>query len=516
MRIIWFRIFILVVLILSWSQAFDVHRPIDTPYDLDTLTDPSMLFPLANIIPVPRVHHSLVMNTKFLVVYGGYSSNGTILGDTNLYHISTQKWSGPINKEECCNDQTEIVDVIGSTREFNFPFLKSGHEGDYPLPRAEHAACVVKDWMYIFGGITSDYSYMNDLYAFDTDNLQWLPIYSTGGVDSTPRRRAGHTILSYNNQFIFLFGGRASTNGRTVPLNDLWKFDVASREWERADSLSLSKPDGRHYMGSAVLKDHIYIFSGSEPDSNLLYNDLWSFSIRTGIWTQLYSGSFKVNYEFAPPPLVYSHLIPVSTSTSDGLLVYGGLGSGGICVGTDNNCRQNQVSFGQVYLYSLSGEEWLQPFQENNYEIEQTTLSSHWQFARLTNGSKDLYDPSNTRHAKMTKSYAMEKIVTHPARKSFYEFGGVRVIDASLQSNNQEVWETFPQSQDVGGFSESAFTDTESGEQLRNRVTTPVNAMWTFTSQYTKTANLSFDNILRLYTVSTTDVVLLSEYFPKN
>ena len=494
------------------GQGFDVHSPSDSPYDLDTLVDSSLLFPLANISPIPRVHHSMVMNSKFLIVYGGYSKNGTILGDTNFYHIPTQTWSGPIKKEECCNDQTEIVDVIGVQRTFQFPYLKTGQEGDYPLPRAEHAACVVNETMYIFGGVTTDYHYMNDLYSFDTSHLQWSPLYTTAGTDSIPRRRAGHSMLGYNGKYMFLFGGRSSIDGREIRLNDLWKFDISLKYWVLADKISSIKPDGRQYAASTLMKDHLYVFGGVDPVSSLLHHDLWSFSIASGLWSQLYEGSSKAMYEFAPPPLIHAHLIPVSTSQSDGLLVYGGLGSGGACIGADNFCRQHQVSFGQVYLYSLKGETWLQPFQQNDFEISKTTLQSNWLFARLTNGTKGLTDPSNSRYSKLTKSYSMEKIVFNSIRKTFYEFGGVHAMDSYIQSNNQEVSDNFPQSQDIGGFSESEFSDTQSGEQLRDRVTSPVNGMWTYTNEYEHSANLTFDNSLRLFTVSSTDVVLIKEY----
>jgi hypothetical protein len=493
--------------------GFDVHRPIDTSYDVDTLVDPSLVFPLGDIAPIPRVHHSLVMNSKFLIVYGGYSNNGTILGDTNLYHMPTQIWSGPITKETCCNDQQEVVDVIGVAKRYEFSFLKTGFEGDYPLSRAEHAACIVNDLMYIFGGITPDYAYMNDLYAFDSYNLAWSPVYSTGGADSLPRRRAGHALLGYGDRYIYLFGGRSIADQRTIGLNDLWKFDVQEKLWERSDDLTLLKPDVRHYMGSAILHDQLYVFCGSDPNSNLLHHDLWSFSIKAGIWSLLFSGISRENaYEYVPPPLIHSHLIPVSTANSDGLIVYGGIGSGGACVGADSPCKQRQVAFGQVYLYSLMSESWLQPFQTNDYEIEQSTLRSHWVFARLTNGTKGLSDPSNVRYAKLTKSYAMEKIVVNSFRKSFYEFGGVRSLDLGVQNNHQEVWDEFPQSQDTGGFTKSDYTDTESGEHLRFHVATPVNAMWTFRNQYDRTANVSFENVLRLFSLAPTDVVLVSEY----
>ncbi len=85
-------------------------------------------------------------------------------------------------------------------------------------------------------------------------------------------------------------------------------------------------------------------------------------------------------------------------------------------------------------------------------------------------------------------------------------------MDSYIQNNNQEVSDDFPQSQDIGGFSESEFSDTQSGEQLRDRVTSPVNGMWTYTNEYDHSANITFDNSLRLFTVSSTDVVLIKEY----
>ncbi len=72
----------------------------------------------------------------------------------------------------------------------------------------------------------------NDFYAFDPVNLQWHIIDRYAG--QAPTRRAGHVFeADKDTNKLYLFGGRGNTGTATtsIPLNDVWEYDVFSRKW---------------------------------------------------------------------------------------------------------------------------------------------------------------------------------------------------------------------------------------------------------------------------------------------
>jgi hypothetical protein len=80
-----------------------------------------------------------IMAIMFFFRFGGYSDKHDRFNDTWSFDISTRKW-------------TELQCT-----------------GSIPSPRARHAAVLVDDVMYVFGGLSTDegqYSgHMDDLYA---------------------------------------------------------------------------------------------------------------------------------------------------------------------------------------------------------------------------------------------------------------------------------------------------------------------------------------------------------------
>ena len=69
--------------------------------------------------------------------FGGYGGSHNLFNDTWSFNIPTRKW-------------TELQCT-----------------GSIPSPRAGHGAVLVGDVMYVFGGRTSDGTYLGDLTAFN-------------------------------------------------------------------------------------------------------------------------------------------------------------------------------------------------------------------------------------------------------------------------------------------------------------------------------------------------------------
>lgn len=536
------KVFFLLIFI-SISRSYDPYNPQDnrSPYtDSDTLLTEGSLFPFGNEFPSARVLHSLDASRDYLFVYGGLSSNGTSLGDINLYHIPSERWSGPIVREECCNDLSQQIETIGtklSTKDITF--FKVGFQGDFPLPRSDHASCVVDDVLYIHGGETDrdDFGLLNDLYAFDPLQVRWRSI--DNAISSTgrfPERRAGHSmVVDSSNSRCFLFGGRRSSRGTNTITgsSDLWELDTKTFSWRQLDlptinSVSRVSPPGRHHSSITILRSRwIFVYGGSDPASGLLFRDIWVFDLQGLFWQQLYPVSkteLFPTYEFSPPPMEHAHLIPFASDedpSDDGFLVYGGVGTGGGCIAA--SCNSHQVVFGQVYFYSLKQKTWQRPFFDIHSDAPNAQTESNWLFARL----HDQFQ------RKRLKEYAYEKVALLPARGLMYEFGGLESNANSIRRNNQQAPATGidntgnpfnppknAPTQEVGGRIPSTYSDTMTGEAMEAAVRLPSNGFWNipsalfngsiFNNDYNGT--ILFHRTLRTYTVAPRDVVMIHAY----
>lgn len=301
-------------------------NPADNPslYPLNSLHSPQDIFPLfddektsKSTMPSPRVHHTITAVRSFIAVYGGYHSDGSLLGDLNLFHLESQRWSSPIQWLECCNTAQSVIDVMGLENKtsgsiLSYSFLRPGFQGDYPLPRAEHSAVALNTKMYLFGGITSDFGLMQDFYSFDTTQLLWQPLkFLNGGI---PPRRAGHVMATDTDTgVIYIYGGR----GKRISIgaspyfgmNDLWSYDSNANTWTLLGSQT-EPPFGRQYAAGAVSNHDFYIFGGIDPAYGKVFNDLWVYRVGLACWQMLFSPT-PTSTGLFPPPLSGAHMIAV-------------------------------------------------------------------------------------------------------------------------------------------------------------------------------------------------------------
>lgn len=544
------------ILILSrLSRGYDPTNPQNnkSPYTAaDTLLSPGSAFPFNNEFPSARVLHSLDSTNNYLFVYGGYSSNGTTLGDINLFHIPSERWSGPIVRRECCNDMGQEIDTIGVERNTNnITFLKTGFEGDYPLPRADHASCTINDVLFIHGGETDRNSigFMQDLYSFDPIKLRWNSLDEAESLSGgLPSRRAGHIMVAdKENSRCLLFGGRQKArfpnSFDVVGLSDLWEFDANSYRWRRLDVPNANtlankqmRPLGRHHSAAAIFRSRYFcIYGGSDPQTSLLFRDIWLFDLDSATWKQLYPetvGNVPLpTYEFSPPPLEHAHMLPVAFPEStfnekefEGFLLYSGVGTGGGCIAA--SCNSRQLAFGQVYFYSFSEQTWKRPFFDVNSDKSNKETTSHWLFARL----------QDENYGKRFKEYAYEKVALLPERKMLYEFGGLQANINAVRRNGQQAdiiavsdrGDAIAPSnrsppQAVGGRTPATFSDTLTGEYLNAAVLAPTNGFWDLNTAFFNgsifddnfNGTIVFQRSLRAFTVASRDLIMVHSYDTK-
>lgn len=190
------------LIIIQLTLSADYSGTYDTLYPENSLLNVGSLYPLAGSLPYARVHHTLALSNNYVIIFGGYSTDGSYLDDINLYDVRSQQWSGPILKKACCDDQIPYKEQETLGMNHPSPFqkmIKTGFEGDLPLARAEHSATVIQssDLMYVFGGLTAEYGHMNDLYYFSPKFLQWTKQEYRSGV--IPMKRSAHSMDAIPN-----------------------------------------------------------------------------------------------------------------------------------------------------------------------------------------------------------------------------------------------------------------------------------------------------------------------------
>eukprot|EP01038_Epipyxis_sp_PR26KG_P004702 gene4702-6602_t len=504
--------FILCSFLIDFIKPDFIYNP--SLYPDNSLSEAGSAYPFGSNIPISRIYHSVVQINSFLVVYGGYSSTGSFLGDINLYDINLQTWSGPISKKQCCNAAGETIETIASDPEniVSFlPYVDVGFQGSPPLPRAEHGASGLNNINRVSG--------------------------------SLPPKRYGHSMISdAESHKIYVFGGYGSgvdgvnNNG----LSDLWRYDIHKNKWEMLSANSIG-PSNRHYSSIAMYQSDVIIFGGKNPVSNITYNDVWVYRVAINQWQQLFhKNNYNIddkNYGFVPPPLYNAHLIPMVNSSMEGFFVYGGMGGG--------SSSDLQLLIGQLYLFVINKKLWHTIVNENgnnNNEYERSYIHDiDWNYVRMTKASPNLGDTgrgADRSRGKLYKQYVLEEVVYDQKSKKLYELGGVQTINSLISSDYQQVnanpeeissfssqgpislgpsasvltFNPFEVDSSGGVISEPLW-DLRSGEKLRDRVEITINQEWSlndlFANNNNNNNNFKMMRSLRVFTVAEKDMVLL-------
>ncbi|RZL18991.1 MAG: hypothetical protein EOO89_04630, partial [Pedobacter sp.] len=174
--------------------------------------------------------------------------------------------------------------------------------------------------LYLFGGYgnaAAGIGGLNDLWEYDpaTNNWTWIKgsnsssqngVYgtlNTPNINNTPSARL-HGEGWESDGKLYLFGGFSSVSSGGA-INDLWVFDLATRNWAWINGSdapnqtgtygTLNTPDAGNVPGARQFSANwktggkLYLFGGNVVTSagNGSNNDLWSYDLATGNWTWL-------------------------------------------------------------------------------------------------------------------------------------------------------------------------------------------------------------------------------------
>jgi len=231
-------------------------------YDLDTKLWKCIL-PQSEtgVYPAPapeaRFLHSAVAVSGRMVVFGGASNDGKVLGDTWVFT--------PVN-----NSWTQV-----------FP------SGQRPLPREGHCSAAIGNTVYVFGGISIGYQPFNDLWAYNTIENTWVELSPNQPMRSPSPRWLGACAAfsatgKEENMFFYVFGG---VGADYVPMNDFQVFDMSRGGWAPPNIMGGTVPPFPRMLHNMVfMGTRLHIFGGIA--NNIAFEDLHTYDVLTGLWSE--------------------------------------------------------------------------------------------------------------------------------------------------------------------------------------------------------------------------------------
>ncbi|CAG9325015.1 lztr1_7 [Blepharisma stoltei] len=150
-----------------------------------------------------------------------------------------------------------------------------------PGARMMHTFCVEQDHLWLFGGINSDQTYLNDFWKFDLSSYKWTQINPSGSIPSPRHSHASSLMLDT----ILVFGGIDSTGY----LNDFYEYLIYANVWKQVVPIDNYYPSPRAGACGAASEVQFFIFGGLTISG--LTSELWIFDINTYQFTLLDDGS---------------------------------------------------------------------------------------------------------------------------------------------------------------------------------------------------------------------------------
>lgn len=223
--------------------------------------------------------------------------------------------------------------------------------------RFSHSAIVYKNSMFVFGGGSSTATTFNDLWRFDLSSRKWERPISMG---SYPSPKACATLVCYKNALILFGGWRHPT---TFPPYQSWRlfdelhsYNVVENRWTSISTMDGTSPPPVTGHSASVHKDAMIVFGGFSQDEHTgtSKNDLWSFDLKGSVWTR------KETCQIKPAPRYGQFQIALSDNHC---LIMGG------CGGPNN-------LYNDAWLLDMSQEPW--QWKQINIRNKQWAATHMW------------------------------------------------------------------------------------------------------------------------------------------
>jgi N-acetylneuraminic acid mutarotase len=153
---------------------------------------------------------------------------------------------------------------------------------------------------------------LNDLYSYDLKSKEWTRL-KTKGVEA-PRLKNALSFLDVANSRIIIFGGMTSTE---TPNTDLFSFNYSTNTWEKIETQGDAPPGGEKNYGTFDEKGKRLIVIGKTKDPKDQTNSLYTFDLTSKKWENVPLKGQAIRQFF--------ECGPVFCPTNNKLYVYGGI-----------------------------------------------------------------------------------------------------------------------------------------------------------------------------------------------
>ncbi|XP_044169184.1 attractin-like protein 1 isoform X2 [Acropora millepora] len=143
--------------------------------------------------------------------------------------------------------------------------------------RASHAAAVIGDYMWVFGGFSLNPGPFENLVRYHIPSDSWEVVRPFVNSTAVPSQRYGHSMIAYNGS-LYLFGGRIGQ----LATDELWAFDTRTLVWSLPPRKGTPLPVAGH-TATLVGSTMIVLFGYGQRRN---YTDkVQEYDLETGTWS---------------------------------------------------------------------------------------------------------------------------------------------------------------------------------------------------------------------------------------
>jgi N-acetylneuraminic acid mutarotase len=134
-----------------------------------------------------------------------------------------------------------------------------------PIGRSAPSVWIEGDRLYVFGGVTSDFATLNDLWSYDFRSNRWKQLSPNGAPAAPPSRHEAMAGERPIDGRLLLYGGEHfdPATGFSI-LNDVWEYDLSCGRWREVKPAPDVSPP-RNYAATAEIGGQLYLQGGDMP-----------------------------------------------------------------------------------------------------------------------------------------------------------------------------------------------------------------------------------------------------------
>ncbi|TCD61305.1 Negative regulator of mitotic exit [Steccherinum ochraceum] len=240
-------------MVLIWGgdtrNAKNAHERVvldNSLYCLDLVQRHWHRIPVVGNVPDGRYGHAMCAVDEVIYIFGG-QLDGTFMNDIWALDLSFPQ--SPLHKSERL--LSGYLDFSGTMKDPMWDPIVSKTQA--PVKRTNHIWVPFERCIYLFGGTDGEYHY-NDTWEFDVKTRQWSEITALGFV---PTPREGHAAAIVEDM-IYIYGGRA-VDGKD--LGDMGSFRVSQKRWFKFRNMG-PEPSPRSGHAMAAVNSTAYVLGG--------------------------------------------------------------------------------------------------------------------------------------------------------------------------------------------------------------------------------------------------------------